>query len=62
MSLWWHDQGRKEDMCRFILDANQILGISILLVEHDMEVVMDLADRIIVLDYGPKLPKGLHRN
>ena len=42
----------KEDMCRFILDVNQHFGTTIALIEHDMGVVMDLSDRVVVLDYG----------
>ena len=49
----------KEDMARFILDVNEEWGTSIILIEHDMEVVMDIADRVIVLDFGRKIAEGL---
>ena len=42
----------KEDMSRFILDVNRQRGTTIALIEHDMGVVMDLSDRVVVLDYG----------
>ena len=45
----------KEDMCRFILDVNSQFGTTIALIEHDMGVVMDLSDRVLVLDYGKQL-------
>ena len=48
----------KEDMCRFILDVNEQFGTTIALIEHDMGVVMDLADRVVVLDYGRKIGDG----
>jgi len=48
----------KEDMSRFILDVNQHFGTTIALIEHDMGVVMDLSDRVIVLDYGVKIADG----
>jgi len=48
----------KEDMCRFILDANDELGTTIALIEHDMGVVMDISDRVVVLDYGQKIADG----
>ena len=48
----------KEDMCRFILDANDELGTTIALIEHDMGVVMDISDRVVVLDYGRKIADG----
>src|SRR4029434_9988586 len=44
----------KEDMCRFILDVNEEFGTTIVLIEHDMGVVMDISDRVVVLDYGKK--------
>ena len=49
----------KEDMCRFILDVNKQYGTTIALIEHDMGVVMDLSDRVIVLDYGRKIADGM---
>jgi branched-chain amino acid transport system ATP-binding protein len=48
----------KEDMCRFILDVNKTYGTTIALIEHDMGVVMDLSDRVVVLEYGRKIADG----
>src|SRR5579884_1159319 len=48
----------KEDMSRFILDLNDYFGTTIALIEHDMGVVMDLSDRVVVLDYGRKIADG----
>jgi len=48
----------KQDMCRFILDVNDQFGSTIVLIEHDMGVVMDISDRVVVLDYGKKIGDG----
>ncbi|WP_025769552.1 ABC transporter ATP-binding protein [Thioalkalivibrio sp. HK1] len=48
----------KEDMCRFILYVNDEIGTTIALIEHDMGVVMDLSDRVVVMDYGRKIGDG----
>jgi branched-chain amino acid transport system ATP-binding protein len=56
----------KEDMCRFILDIREELGITCVLIEHDMSVVMDISDRVVVLDYGVKIadndPEAVRNN
>lgn len=48
----------KEDMARFILDVNEEHGVTIVLIEHDMGVVMDISDRVAVLDFGRKIGDG----
>jgi branched-chain amino acid transport system ATP-binding protein len=49
----------KQDMCRFILDVNDQMSTTIVLIEHDMGVVMDISDRVVVLDYGKKIGDGV---
>jgi branched-chain amino acid transport system ATP-binding protein len=48
----------KQDMCRFILDVNDEYRTTVVLIEHDMGVVMDISDRVVVLDYGKKIGDG----
>jgi branched-chain amino acid transport system ATP-binding protein len=48
----------KGDVARFIIDIFELKGIPILLVEHDMGVVMDICDRVVVLDFGVKIAEG----
>jgi len=48
----------KEDMARFILDVNDEWGTTIVLIEHDMGVVMDISQRVVVLDLGVKIAEG----
>ncbi|HEX4522664.1 MAG TPA: ABC transporter ATP-binding protein, partial [Casimicrobiaceae bacterium] len=52
------NQDEKEDMARYILDVNQERGVTVVLIEHDMGVVMDISDRVVVLDYGRKIGEG----
>ncbi len=47
-----------EDMARFILDVNEEWGVTVVLIEHDMGVVMDISDRVVVLDFGTKIAEG----
>jgi branched-chain amino acid transport system ATP-binding protein len=49
----------KEDMARFIVDLNQEFGMTVIMIEHDMGVVMDISDRVMVLDFGAKVCDGL---
>jgi branched-chain amino acid transport system ATP-binding protein len=52
------NQDEKEDMARYILDVNQERGVTVVLIEHDMGVVMDISDRVAVLDRGRKIAEG----
>ena len=49
----------KEDMARFILDIHERRGVTIVLIEHDMGLVMDISDRVVVLDFGVKIGDGV---
>jgi len=49
----------KEDMVRFVLDVSEEKGTTVVLVEHDMEIVMDISDRVIVFDFGRKIAEGM---
>ena len=48
----------KEDMARFIIDLNREWGITVMMIEHDMGVVMDISKTIVVLDFGEKIAEG----
>ena len=48
----------KQDMCRFLLEAHRALGVTIVLIEHDMSVVMDISDHVVVLDCGRVIADG----
>ena len=48
----------KEDMCRYVLDVNEQMGTTVVLIEHDMSVVMDISDSVVVLDHGRKIADG----
>ena len=52
------NQDEKEDMARYVLDVNQERGITVVLIEHDMGVVMDISDHVVVLDRGRKIAEG----
>src|SRR5437762_10453228 len=52
------NQDEKEDMARYVLDVNQERGITVVLIEHDMGVVMDISDHVVVLDPGRKIAEG----
>jgi branched-chain amino acid transport system ATP-binding protein len=49
----------KEDMARFIIDLNEEWGMTVVMIEHDMGVVMDISNRVMVLDFGRKIAAGL---
>ena len=49
----------KQDMTRFILQAKEAYGMTVVLIEHDLGVVMDISDHVIVLDYGRKIADGI---
>jgi len=52
------NQEEKEDMARFIIDLNREWGITVIMIEHDMGVVMDISQRVVVLDFGQKIAEG----
>jgi branched-chain amino acid transport system ATP-binding protein len=49
----------KEDMARYVLDVHELAGVTVILIEHDMNVVMDISDRVSVLDFGRLIADGV---
>jgi branched-chain amino acid transport system ATP-binding protein len=57
-AIWSMNAEEKEDMARYILDVNERASVTVVLIEHDMDVVMDISHRVTVLDFGRLIAEG----